>query len=120
MRKKTLLARLQSRASSKDATKSDRVAYDEALKARESFLKRERARKKGERKKMKAMALIEDKRALAKVLKIKEQKQKQYEKNKALGKCKEWEKKRRRKQFWNSIKRKITTEQKPINEYCVK
>ena len=120
LRKKKLLVRLKSRASMKDATKSDRVAYDEALKARNSYLKRERMRKQSCRKKLKEMILIEDKRALAKVRKIKEQKRKQYKKNKTLGKCKEWEQKRRTTQFWNYIKRKITTEHKPINKHCVK
>ena len=52
---------------------------------------------------MKEMASTGDKSAVAKVKKIKKQKHTQYLKNKALGKRKEWNKKRRRAKFWNFI-----------------
>ena len=57
-----------------------------------------------------------DKIALAKVKKNRDKKHAQYIENKALGKCKEWDTKRRRKKLLNHIKRKIKNENKPINE----
>ena len=105
LHKKEMLAYLKSRASVKNATKRDIIAYKEALKDRECYLKRERERKKQSRKKLKESALSKEEHALAIVARIKEQKHKQYMKHKVLGKCKEWEKKSAVKNFGNSLKK---------------
>ena len=60
-----------------------------------------------------------DKCALAKAKKIKQQKQKQYIKHKAIGKCKGWDCQKRRTKLWTSIEKKITNENKNINESWV-
>ena len=60
-----------------------------------------------------------DKFALAKVFQIKTQKQKRYAKNKAIGKCREWDSKRRRAKLWTSIEKKIDSENKCLNESWV-
>ena len=61
------------------------------------------------------MASRNDESALAKVAKIKKQKRKQYLKNKKIGKCKEWDSKRRRTKLWTSIKKNVYTGTNIIN-----
>ena len=120
LRKNAMLVDLKYRANSKSATKRDIVAYEKAVKDRECYLKRERERKNRSRKKLKEKASSNEESALEKLQKIKDKKHKQYMKYKMLGKCKNYDKKRRRKKVWNSIERKIKTEQKPVNEAWVK
>lgn len=119
LRKKQLLAGLKSRASLKNASKNDIAAYTEAVKQREKYLMKERKRKELWRKKLKEMVSNNDKCALAKAKKIKQQKQKQYIKHKAIGKCKGWDCQKRRTKLWTSIEKKITNENKNINESWV-
>ena len=116
LRKRKLLACLKSRASSINSTEGDKVAYYKALKDRECYLKKERARKEKSRKKLKQMASAGDKSALAKTKKIKEQKHTQYLKNKALAKRKEWNKESRRAKVWKFIESGIKQKSKPIDE----
>ena len=99
LRKKQLLSGFKSRASLKNASKNDIAAYTEAVKQREKYLMKERKRKELCRKKLKEMVSNNDKSALAKVKEIKQQKQKQYIKNKRIGKCKEWDRQKRRKKL---------------------
>merc|ERR1719320_1438260 len=119
-RKRKFLACLKSGASSINETNMDNVSYDKALKDRECYLKKERARKEKSRKKLKEMALIGDKSALAQTKKIKKQKHTQYLKNKSLAERKEWNKKSRRAKVWNFIESEIKLKSKPIDEPWVK
>ena len=118
--KRKLIACLKSRPSSINATKRVKVAYDKALKDRECYLKKERARKEKSRKRLKEMAAIGDKSAVAKVKKIKDKKHTQYLKNKALAKRKEWNKNSRRAKVWKFIESEINLKSKPIDEPWVK
>ena len=103
----------------KNASKNDIAAYEEALKQREEYLMKERKRKELWRKKLKEMVSNNDKCALAKVKQIKQQKQKQYIKHKGIGKCKEWDRQKRRNKLWSSIEKKITIENKNVNDSWV-
>ena len=67
------------------------------------------------RDKLKKLAKSNDKIALEKVEKIKLQLQKQYIKNKSIGKCKKWDRKRRRSKLWTYIEKQINTEMKSVN-----
>lgn len=82
---------------------------------REQYLKRRRERKKQCRKELKELASRNDKRALGKVANIKEQKRKQYLKNKTNGKCKEWDNKRRKTKLWTYIKKNLYTGTNTVN-----
>ena len=115
LRKKELLSYLKTRANSSKATESDISAYQKAVKEREAYLIKERKRKKLSRDKLKKLAKSNDKIAVAKVEKIKMQLQKQYRKNQANGKCKKWDRKRRRTKLWTYIEKKIKSEKKSVN-----
>ena len=84
--------------------------------ARRQRLEKDRKKKKLSRKKLKELASSKDKSALAKIKKIRDSKREQYIQNKALGKCKEWDAKRRRKKLLNYIQLNIESENKSINE----
>ena len=83
---------------------------------REQYLNRRRERKKQCRKELKEMASRKDERSLAIVAKIKKQRHKQYLRNKAIGKCKEWDSKRRRTKLWTNIKEKLYAGTNGVNE----
>ena len=80
---------------------------------------RERDRKKLARKKLKELAASKDEGALAKIREIKRQKREQYIKNKASGKCREWDSTRRGAKLWKFIEKKIKIENKPVNKSWV-
>ena len=84
--------------------------------ARCQQLEKDRKKKKLCRKKLKELASLKDKSALAKIKKNRDSKHEQYLQNKALGKCKEWDAKRRRKKLLNHIQRRIESENKAINK----
>ena len=86
------------------------------LSKREGFLRRDREKKKRSRKKLKEMALKNDKSSLAKINKVKNQLHERYIENKKLGKCKEYDMRRRRKKLLTRIERQIKIERKPVDE----
>ena len=71
-----MLADLKNRANSKNATKRVIAAYENAVKDRKCYLKRERERKNESRKKLKERASGNEESALTKLQKIKDQKAK--------------------------------------------
>ena len=66
------------------------------------------------------MAAKNDKGALAKIKQIRDQQHERYIENKALGKCKEYDSRRRKKRLWNFIERQIKIENKSVNKHWVK
>ena len=90
------------------------------LSKRGRFLKTDRERKKVRRKMLKDMASSGDKSASAKIQKIKSQLHKRYIYNKKLGKCKEYDRRKRRKKLLNLINRHMKIDEKNINKPCVK
>lgn len=82
-------------------------------------MRRCREKKKLVRKRLKELASSKDESAMGKVKIIKDQLHERYMENKALGKCKEWDAKRRRTKLLNHIEQKIKNEKKPINEQWV-
>ena len=66
------------------------------------------------------MAAKNDKGALAKIKQIRDQQHERYIENKALGKCKEYDSRRRKKRLWNFIERQIKIENKSVNKPWVK
>ena len=65
------------------------------------------------------MASSSDKSAVAKIKKIKIQLHESYIEHKKLGKCKEYDRNRRRKKLLNLIERQIKIDKKNINKSCV-